>query len=76
MNTELIFDLAGLWLAFACLFYMVDGWRARRKLHRIEQEIRTLYTYATANCSMGYIHGIKDTAELLGVELEDTDGDD
>ena len=77
---EAIFSLIGIIFQFGagigCLYaaWLTHGMIRRER--RIEHAIRKLYAYADANCSMGYISGIKDVAELLGIELEESNGDD
>ena len=70
---DIIFQLGA---GIGCLFvaWLAHGIICRER--RIEREIKALYAYADANCSMGYISGIKDVAELLGIELEESNGDD
>lgn len=66
MNTELVGDIACLWLAFACIFYVVDGWRIRKRDCRIIRKLQGLHAQ-----TWEYDTEIRaeEIATLLGVDL-------
>jgi len=65
-TTELIHSLTALWLVFACMFYMVDGWRIRRRDRRIIHKLRVIrcYTYESDTEEMAV-----EIASMMGVDI-------
>ncbi len=73
MTFELICDLAGLWCAIACVLYTLQYQRYRRRDRRIEREIQKLYDWENEQSEP--VYQILQIADMLGIELEENDGD-
>jgi len=66
MNTELVSGFITLWLSIACIFYVIDSWRTRRRDRRIIQRLQVIraQTYESDTVEMA-----EEIANMLGVDI-------